>query len=182
MTCLDKLDVVTFSWQKVLGGEAAHGVLICRPAPLARLKLHTALAVAENLPHAKAARSWKHFEGETINTPSMVAVEDYLDALNWAESIGGLKGPDPAFPTTIWHALEQWPANRLRFPGRDVAIRSNTSVCIASRSFLHRPFDDAKADAIKKCVSLLEKEGVALDIAASRRASRPAHSGAAHRR
>jgi phosphoserine aminotransferase len=112
------------------------------------------------------------FEGETINTPSMVAVEDYLDALNWAESVGGLKGLIQRSNDNL-RVLEQWVATAgwAGFLAQDAAIRSNTSVCIAvtDPSFTALS-DDAKADAIKKMCSLLEKEGVALDIAGYRAA------------
>jgi len=170
----DKLDVVTFSWQKVLGGEAAHGVLILSPRAVARLESYT-----PPWPMPKIFRMTKGgkivegiFEGETINTPSMVAVEDYLDALSWAESIGGLKGLIKRSNDNL-HALEQWVAGAgwAGFLAQNAAIRSNTSVCIAvtDPSFTALS-DDAKADAIKKMCSLLEKEGVALDIAGYRAA------------
>ncbi|HKX64891.1 MAG TPA: phosphoserine transaminase [Rhizomicrobium sp.] len=170
----DKLDVVTFSWQKVLGGEAAHGVLILSPRAVARLESYT-----PPWPLPKIFRMTKGgkivegiFEGETINTPSMVAVEDYLDALNWAESVGGLKGLIKRSNDNL-HALEQWVARCgwAGFLAQEAAIRSNTSVCIAvtDPSFTALS-DEAKTDAIKKICSLLEKEGVALDIAGYRAA------------
>ena len=170
----DKLDVVTFSWQKVLGGEAAHGVLILSPRAVARLESYT-----PPWPLPKIFRMTKGgkivegiFEGETINTPSMVAVEDYLDALSWAENLGGLKGLIKRSNDNL-HALEQWAARCgwAGFLAQDAAIRSNTSVCIAvtDPSFTALS-DEAKADAIKKMCSLLEKEGVALDIAGYRAA------------
>jgi phosphoserine aminotransferase len=170
----DKLDVVTFSWQKVLGGEAAHGVLILSPRAVARLESYT-----PPWPLPKIFRMTKGgkivegiFEGETINTPSMVAVEDYLDALTWAEGIGGLKGLIARSNDNL-KALENWAAKSswAGFLAKDAAIRSNTSVCIAvtDPSFTALA-DEAKADTIKKMCSLLEKEGVALDIAGYRAA------------
>jgi phosphoserine aminotransferase len=174
----DKLDVVTFSWQKVLGGEAAHGVLILSPRAVARLESYTP---PWPLPKIFRMTQGKDkggkivegiFEGETINTPSMVAVEDYLDALSWAERVGGLKGLIKRSNDNL-HALEQWVAKTgwAGFLAQDAVIRSNTSVCIAvtDPSFTALS-DDAKADAIKKMCALLEKEGVALDIAGYRAA------------
>ncbi|HET7086682.1 MAG TPA: phosphoserine transaminase [Rhizomicrobium sp.] len=170
----EKLDVVTFSWQKVLGGEAAHGILILSPRAVARLESYS-----PPWPLPKIFRMTKGgkivegiFEGETINTPSMVAVEDYLDALSWAESIGGLAGLIGRSNDNL-KALEQWAAKSdwAGFLAKDAAIRSNTSVCIAvtDPSFTALA-DEAKADAIKKMCALLEKQGVALDIAGYRAA------------
>ena len=170
----DKLDVVTFSWQKVLGGEAAHGVLILSPRAVARLESYT-----PPWPLPKIFRMTKGgkivegiFEGETINTPSMVAVEDYLDALNWAESVGGLKGLIQRSNDNL-NALEHWIAKAgwAGFLAEDAAIRSNTSVCIAVTDPAFTVLgDDAKQDMIKKMCALLDKEGVALDIAGYRAA------------
>jgi len=170
----DKLDVTTFSWQKVLGGEAAHGILILSPRAVARLESYT-----PPWPMPKIFRMTKGgkivdgiFEGETINTPSMVAVEDYLDALSWAESVGGLKGLIQRSNDNL-HALEKWVAasSWAGFLAEDAAIRSNTSVCIKiTDPWFAGLSDDAKADVAKKIASLLEKEGVALDIAGYRAA------------
>ncbi len=170
----DKLDVVTFSWQKVLGGEAAHGMLILSPRAVARLESHT-----PSWPMPKIFRMTKGgkivegiFEGETINTPSMVAVEDYLDALTWAESVGGLTGLIQRSNANL-KVLEDWAAgsNWAGFLAEDKAIRSNTSVCIKiTDPWFESLSDDAKADAAKKIASLLDKEGVALDIAGYRAA------------
>ena len=174
----DKLDVVTFSWQKVLGGEAAHGMLILSPRAVARLESY-----APPWPLPKIFRMTQAkdkggkivegiFEGETINTPSMVAVEDYLDALDWAEGVGGLKGLIGRSNDNL-QALEQWVTKTdwARFLAQDAAIRSNTSVCIAITDPLFAALsDDAKTEKIKKMCALLEKEGVALDIAGYRAA------------
>jgi phosphoserine aminotransferase len=170
----DKLDVVTFSWQKVLGGEAAHGILVLGPRAVERLESHT-----PSWPMPKIFRMTKGgkivegiFEGETINTPSMVAVEDYLDALTWAEGLGGLKGLIARSNANL-QALEKWVAasDWAGFLAEDAKIRSNTSVCIAvtDPAFVALA-DDAKQDKLKKLVWLLDKEGVALDIAGYRAA------------
>jgi phosphoserine aminotransferase len=170
----DKLDVTTFSWQKVLGGEAAHGMLILSPNAVARLESHT-----PHWPLPKIFRMTKAgklvegiFEGETINTPSMLAVEDYLDALGWAESVGGLAGLIARSNANL-AVLERWveKAGWAGFLAEDKAIRSNTSVCIKiTDPWFLALAEDARAEAAKKIASLLEKEGVALDIAAYRAA------------
>jgi len=170
----DKLDVATFSWQKVLGGEAAHGMLVLSPRAVARLESYT-----PPWPLPKIFRMTKGgkivdgiFEGETINTPSMLALEDYLDALTWAESLGGLKALIARSQSNLG-VLDRWvrECGWADFLAREQGSRSNTSVCLkivdpwfASLS------DDAKADAAKKLASLLEKEGVAYDIGGYRSA------------
>jgi phosphoserine aminotransferase len=170
----DKLDVTTFSWQKVLGGEAAHGMLVLSPNAVTRLESYT-----PHWPMPKIFRMTKGgklvdgiFEGETINTPSMIAVEDYLDALTWAESVGGLKGlikrsNDNLAVLDDWTKKSGWAG----FLAKDAAVRSNTSVCIKiTDPWFSSLGDEAKAEAAKKIASLLEKEGVALDIAGYRSA------------
>ncbi len=167
-----KLDVVTLSWQKVLGGEAAHGIIILSPRAVERLKTYT-----PPWPLPKIFRMTNGgkliegiFEGETINTPSMLCVEDYLDTLGWAKSIGGLpaliKRADANTKAIAdWVARTPWVA----FLAADPAIRSNTSVClkVADPSVAALP-PDAQASFIKGLVALLEKENVAYDIDAYR--------------
>src|SRR5690348_12730173 len=170
----NKLDATTFSWQKVLGGEAAHGILVLSPNAVARLESYT-----PHWPMPKIFRMTKGgkvvegiFEGETINTPSMVAVEDYLDALNWAQSVGGLKGLIQRSNSNL-AVLEAWTkkCGWAGFLAKDAKIRSNTSVCISiTDPWFQGLSDEAKADAAKKIASVLEKEGVALDIAGYRAA------------
>jgi phosphoserine aminotransferase len=170
----DKLDVVTFSWQKVLGGEAAHGILILSPRAVARLESHTpAWPLPKIFRMTKGGKIVEGiFEGETINTPSMVAVEDYLDALTWAEGVGGLKGLIQRSNDNLG-VLEKWVASSdwAGFLAEDKAIRSNTSVCIsvADPAFAALS-DDEKQEKLKKLTSLLDKEGVALDIGGYRAA------------
>ena len=163
----DKLDVVTFSWQKVLGGEAAHGMLILSPRAVERLESHTPA-----WPMPKIFRLTKGgkliegiFEGETINTPSMLAVEDYLAALNWARGIGGLKGliaraEANAAAIARFVAGRDWIANL----AEDPATASTTSVCL---KFTDPAIRDGAAFA-KAVAKRLEKAGVAYDAGAYR--------------
>lgn len=167
-----KLDVVTFSWQKVLGGEGAHGVIILSPRAVERLESYT-----PSWPMPKIFRMTKGgkiiegiFQGETINTPSMLCVEDYIDALLWAKQVGGLKGlmaRADANAKVIFDFVEKndWIANL----AKDPATRSNTSVCltIADKDVLALDAD-AQAAFAKGLVALLDKEGVAYDIGAYR--------------
>src|ERR1700712_2350234 len=164
-----KLDVVTFSWQKALGGEPAHGMLVLSPRAVARLESYKAA-----WPLPKIFRLTKGgklnegiFEGETINTPSMLCVEDYLDALNWAKSIGGLKGLIARADANTkviadWKAKTPW----IDFLAKDPAVRSNTSVCLkVVDPAIVALTPDAQADFAKKLVALVEKEGAGYDFA-----------------
>ncbi|AWB67517.1 phosphoserine transaminase [Saccharobesus litoralis] len=158
----DKIDVATFSWQKVLGGEGAHGVLILSPRAVERLESYTPA-----WPMPKIFRLTKGgklidgiFKGATINTPSMLCVEDYLDALNWVESIGGLdaaiaKSEENLSVFTQFVEQNDW----IDFLAARPEINSNTSVCFQLK---------ADADQVKQMVKLLDSEGVAYDIGAYR--------------
>ena len=168
----DKLDVVTFSWQKVMGGEAAHGMLILSPRAVARLESHTpAWPLPKVFRLVKDGRLIEGiFKGDTINTPSMLAVEDYLDALGWAERIGGLpalhaRADANARAIYDWVARTPWIAPL----AVDPATYSNTGVClvIADPDVLAR--GDAAVSAFAAgIVERLDREGVALDIGAYR--------------
>jgi phosphoserine aminotransferase len=171
-----KCDVVTFSWQKVLGGEAAHGMLILSPRAIARLESYT-----PDRPLPKIFRLTKKgkvdleiFEGSTINTPSLLATEDYIDALRWAESIGGLEALQArananAKVLSDWIERTPWVANL----ASDPATRSNASVCLkVVDSRVTALSHEGQAEFAKKFASLLEKEGAALD-AGSYRAAPP---------
>jgi phosphoserine aminotransferase len=167
-----KLDVVTFSWQKVLGGEAAHGMLVLSPRAVERLETYV-----PPRPLPKIFRLTKSgklnqgiFEAETINTPSLICVEDYLDALSWAKSIGGLKAlmaraDANAAVITDWVAATPW----IEFLAGNPAVRSNTSVClkVVDPAIAKLPVA-AQAAFVKQVAALLEKEGVAYDIDAHR--------------
>ncbi|HKH34391.1 MAG TPA: phosphoserine transaminase [Beijerinckiaceae bacterium] len=167
-----KLDVVTFSWQKVLGGEAAHGMLILSPRAVERLEAYT-----PPWPLPKIFRMTKGgkliegiFEGETINTPSMLALEDYIDALEWARSLGGLdaliaKADANAKAVLDWAARTPWVANLAKNP----ATASNTSVClvIADPDVLAKG-EDAVVALANGIAASLDREGVAYDIGAYR--------------
>ena len=167
-----KLDVTTYSWQKVLGGEGAHGMLILSPRAVERLESYT-----PNWPLPKIFRLTKNgalidgiFKGETINTPSMLAVEDYLDTLNWADSVGGLGGLLGRVDANNkvlddWVEATDWVANLCQEP----VNRSTTSVClkIVDADVLAMD-DDAQAALAKRLAALLDEEGVAYDIGAYR--------------
>ncbi len=164
-----KLDVVTFSWQKALGGEGAHGVLILSPRAVERLESHKPA-----WPMPKIFRMTKGgkiieglFAGETLNTPSMLCVEDYLDTLTWAKGTGGLKAlraraDGNAKVMLDWVAVTPWIENLSRNP----MAASNTSVCLklVDPALAKLPAD-AQAAFVKSMESMLEKEGVAYDIA-----------------
>lgn len=163
----DKLDVTTFSWQKVLGGEAAHGMLILSPRAVERLENYTpAWPLPKIFRLTKGGKLIEGvFKGETINTPSMLAVEDYLMALDWARSVGGLTGliaRADANAQAIWDFCEarDWIDNL----AVDVATRSNTSVCL---KFTDARISDGAVFA-KAVQKRLEAEGVALDVGAYR--------------
>ena len=164
-----KLDVATFSWQKALGSEGAHGMLVLSPRAVERLEKYKPV-----WPLPKIFRMTKGgklnegiFAGETINTPSMLALEDYLDALGWAKSIGGLKATVARSDANAkmladWVAITPWVENL----AIDDATRSNTSVClkIIDPAVTRLSVDDQAAFA-KNLAGMLEKEGVAYDIA-----------------
>jgi phosphoserine aminotransferase len=159
----DKVDALTYSWQKVLGGEGGHGVLILGPRAVERLESYT-----PPWPLPKIFRLTSKgkliegiFSGETINTPSMLAVEDYIDALLWAQQIGGLtelcaRADANAAALDRWVQKTPWVAHL----AADPATRSNTSVCLT--------LPGADAEVPKKMASILEKEGAAFDIGAYR--------------
>jgi phosphoserine aminotransferase len=167
-----KLDVVTFSWQKALGGEAAHGMLILSPRAVARLESYS-----PPWPLPKIFRMTKGgklneaiFQGETINTPSMLCLEDYLDALEWAKSVGGLPALQVRADANTkvisdWVTRTPW----IDFLAREPSQRSNTSVCLKvvdpAVTSLHA---DAQAAFVKGLAAALDKEGVAYDIDAYR--------------
>ena len=163
-----KLDVVTFSWQKVMGGEAAHGMLILSPRAVERLESHT-----PSWPLPKIFRLTKGgkliegiFSGATINTPSMLCVEDYLDTLKWGQSVGGLYGlmkraDENAAVIADWVEKTDW----IEFLAQKPETRSNTSVClsIVDPEFAALSEDEQRA-FVKSMTGLLDDEGVAFDV------------------
>lgn len=168
----DKLDVVTWSWQKVLGGEAAHGMIALSPRAVERLQSYT-----PSWPLPKIFQMTKNgkliegiFKGETINTPSMLCVEDQIDALKWSEEVGGIAGlikrsEANLAEITNWVEKSSWAA----FLAEDAKTRSCTSIClkIIDPWFVSLSAD-AQAETAKKIASILEKEGVAYDIGSYR--------------
>ena len=164
---IGKLDVVTFSWQKVLGGEGAHGVIILGPRAVERLESHTPSWPIPKVFRltAKGKLSEGVFKGETINTPSMLAVEDYIHSLEWALNLGGLSGLIQRADANA-AALDAIVAERdwLDHLATDPASRSNTSVCLKFNGL-----DEEQAAAIeKKMVSILEAEDAAYDLGSYR--------------
>ena len=167
-----KVDVLTFSWQKVLGGEAAHGMLILSPRAIERLETTTpAWPIPKVFRLTKGGKFMKEvFDGETINTPSMLCVEDYLDALGWAEGIGGLEALHARADANAkvlydWAARTPWLASL----AADPATRSNTSVCLKIVDpAVARLSIDAQRAFVKQLESRLDKENAARDIAGHR--------------
>ncbi|TFF22087.1 phosphoserine transaminase [Jiella endophytica] len=167
-----KLDVVTFSWQKVMGGEAAHGMLILSPRAVERLESYSpAWPLPKIFRMTKGGKLIEGiFKGETINTPSMLATEDYLDALAWGKQIGGLEALKARANANLkviedFVAANDW----IGFLAQRPEIRSNTSVCLTfTDPDLVAESEDAQNAFAKGVASLLEKEGVALDIGAYR--------------
>lgn len=168
----DKLDVTTYSWQKAMGGEGAHGVIILSPRAIERLESYK-----PEWPLPKIFQLTKGgkliegiFKGETINTPSMICVEDALDSLKWAEAIGGSaalvqRSQDNLAAIRDWVAKSSWAA----FLAETPAITSSTSICLKIKDAWYTALPKEEQDAIeKKIVSLLDKEGVAYDIGSYR--------------
>ncbi len=163
-----KLDIVTWSWQKVLGGEAGHGMLALSPGAVERLETYTPpWPLPKIFRLAKKGKvGFDLFEGSTINTPSMLAVEDQLDALAWAESIGGLPGLVERSQANlsairVWVETSDWAA----FLATDPATISSTSICLSIvDKWFSAQHEDAQRTLIKLLVSKLDSEGVALDI------------------
>ncbi len=158
----NKLDVTTFSWQKVLGGEGAHGVIILSPRAVERLESYTpAWPLPKIFRLTKGGKLIEGiFKGATINTPSMLCVADYQDALNWVRSIGGVD-QTIAISNASLQAIETFVDSHdwIHFLASDSSVRSNTSVCLTL---------DLEADQVKSLIKLLDSEGVAYDIGAYR--------------
>jgi phosphoserine aminotransferase len=156
----DKLDVVTYSWQKVLGGEGGHGMLILSPRAVARLESYSPPWPMPKIFRMTSGSKITEglFKGETINTPSMLCVSDYLDALAWVERIGGVQATMARSEANLKVIADFVAANDwISFLAKDPATRSNTSVCLILK---------LSEDQVKKVVKLLEGEGVAYDIGA----------------
>jgi phosphoserine aminotransferase len=167
-----KLDVVTFSWQKALGGEAAHGMLVLSPRAVQRLESHTPPWPMPKIFRLTSGGKLNAgiFKGDTINTPSMLCVEDYLDALNWAKSVGGLKALIARADANTqviadWVAKTPW----IEFLAKDPAIRSNTSVClkVVDRAVLALSAEE-QAKFAKTVVNAIEQDGAGYDLGAYR--------------
>ena len=156
----DKLDVVTYSWQKVLGGEGGHGMLILSPRAVERLESYSPPWPMPKVFRMKSGGKITEglFKGETINTPSMLCVADYLDALQWVDSLGGVKATIARSEANLKVIADFVAANDwISFLAKDPATRSNTSVCLSVA---------LPADKVSAMVKLLDTEGVAFDIGA----------------
>ena len=180
---MHKLDVVTFSWQKVLGGEAAHGMLILSPRAVERLQSYTPPWPVPKIFRMTNGGKLNEalFEGETINTPSMICVEDCLDALEWANSIGGLAVMLQRADANL-AAIEAWVERTpwAQFLARDQRTRSNTSVCVTiADPAITQLSIDAQRDVIKAMATALERGERRLRHRrpCSRGAAAPAHLG-----
>lgn len=168
-----KLDVVTFSWQKVLGGEAAHGVIILSPRALTRLETHQP---AWPLPKifrltVNGSVNAEIFKGQTINTPSLLAVEDYIDTLSWAQHIGGLpiliaRTDENAKVIEEWVEKTPW----VEFLAKDSDTRSNSAVCLQFSSLSQLETETQRRDCVKRMVEMIEAEGAGYDFGAYRAA------------
>jgi len=168
----DKLDVVTYSWQKVLGGEGAHGMLILSPRAVERLESYTpAWPLPKIFRLTKGGKLIEGiFKGETINTPSMLAVEDALDSLNWAERIGG-QSELVARTTRNLAATTKWVegTDQVDFLAVDAGHRSPTSICLRiTAPWFDALGEDAQGAMAKRLVALLDEHGVAYDIGSYR--------------
>ncbi len=164
----NKLDVITWSWQKVLGGEASHGMLALSPRAVQRLENHIpSWPIPKLFRIANKKKLIKGiFEGSTINTPSMICVEDVLDALNWVESIGGSKELMKISNENL-NIVENWvnKSSWIKFMCEDKNSRSSTSITLSIKDDWFNKFkEEEQRDTIKKIVSILKKEGVANDI------------------
>jgi phosphoserine aminotransferase len=167
-----KLDVVTWSWQKVMGGEGAHGMIALSPRAVERLESYTpSWPVPKIFQLTKGGKLVEGvFEGETINTPSMLAVEDALDGLKWGEQIGGLKALIARSAANL-QAIESWAAQAgwIGFLAEKAETRSNTSVCLKITDPWYASLSvEEQEKGVKRIASLLEAEGVAYDIGAYR--------------
>ena len=164
----NKLDVITWSWQKVLGGEAAHGMLALSPRAIKRLETHTpSWPIPKLFRLANKKKLIKGiFEGATINTPSMICVEDVIDSLNWVESVGGTSELIKISNENL-KIVEDWvnTSNWIKFMNDDKKTRSSTSITLVIKDEWFKKFnEDEQKDVIKKVVSKLDSEGVARDI------------------
>ena len=164
----NKLDVITWSWQKVLGGEAAHGMLALSPRAIKRLETHTpSWPIPKLFRLANKKKLIKGiFEGSTINTPSMICVEDVIDSLNWVESVGGTPELIKISNENL-KVVEDWvnSSNWVKFMNDDKKTRSSTSITLVIKDKWFKKFnEDEQKDVIKKVVSKLDSEGVAKDI------------------